>query len=97
MIKVFTLNKNGKIELTKKQLEQLLNESYWEGYNRGNNSRWWTYTSPSVITTPLTTATIQADSHNPYTINSSDISNNSITIKTNTANTIKTEDLKYEI
>ena len=85
MIKIFTLNKNGKIELTKKQLEQLLNESYWEGYNRGNNSRWWTYSSPSItsaITTPLTT-TIKANSNNPYTINSSDISNNSITIKTN--------------
>ena len=83
MIKIFTLNKNGKIELTKKQLEQLLNESYWEGYNRGNSSHWWTYTSPSVITTPLTTTTIKANSNNPYTINSNDISNNSITIKTN--------------
>lgn len=31
MIKVFTLNKNGKIELTKEELENLLNESYWEG------------------------------------------------------------------
>ena len=32
MIKVFTLNKNKKIELTKQELEKLLNESYWEGY-----------------------------------------------------------------
>ena len=46
MIKVFTLNKNGKIELTKKELEQLLNESYWEGYNERNH---WTYTSPTVF------------------------------------------------
>ena len=44
MIKVFTLNKNGKIELTKEELEQFLNESYWDGLN--NNS--WTYTSPTI-------------------------------------------------
>lgn len=69
MIKVFTLNRNEKIELTKKQLEQLLNESYWEGYNSKKNT-YWTYTSPS-ITNPY-----------PYTISSSDISNSSITIKT---------------
>ena len=36
MIKVFTLNKNNKIELTKEELESLLNESYWEGYNKKN-------------------------------------------------------------
>ncbi len=51
MIKVFTLNKNNKIELTKKELEQLLNESFWEGYNRKNT---YIYNSPSVITTPAT-------------------------------------------
>lgn len=80
MIKVFTLNKNGKIELTKKQLEQLLNESYWEGYNSKKNTYWRTYTSPSITFPSITTTT----KTNPYTINSSsDISNNSITIKTN--------------
>ena len=70
MIKVFTLNKNGKIELTKKELEQLLNESYWEGYR--DNKNYWTYTSP---TTPY-----QLLSNTPYTINST---SDSITIKTN--------------
>ena len=80
MIKVFTLNKNGKIELTKRQLEQLLNESYWEGYNNKKNI-YWTYTSPSITSVPI--ATIKTNSHNPYTISSNDISNNSITIKTN--------------
>ena len=43
MIKVFTLNKNKKIELTKQELEKLLNESYWEGYSK----KIWTYTSSS--------------------------------------------------
>ena len=78
MIKVFTLNKNGKIELTKKELEQLLNESYWDGYR--NNNYYWTYTSPSVIKyrdryTNTTTS-------NPYNVSTSTTSN-SVTIKTN--------------
>lgn len=52
MIKVFTLNKNGKIELTEKELKQLLDDVYWEGYRDNNKS--WTYTTPIVRTTPLT-------------------------------------------
>ena len=80
MIKVFTLNKNGKIELTKKELEQLLNESYWEGY-RNNNSRYWTYASPS-ITTPYITCTTSDTTNNPYTINGN-MTTDSITIKSN--------------
>lgn len=31
-IKVFSINKDGKIEFTKEQLEKLLNETYDEGY-----------------------------------------------------------------
>lgn len=83
MIKVFTLNKNGKIELTKTELEQLLNESYWEGYRSYNS---WTYSSPSSYSPTITykdwwtnTATT---TNKPYTISSSD----SITIKTNQKN-----------
>lgn len=71
MIKVFTLNKNGKIELTKEELKQLLNESYWEGYKNNNNNNYWTYTSPT---------TYKWCSNTPYTISSS---SDSITIKTN--------------
>lgn len=47
MIKVFTLNEKNKIELTKEELENLLNESYWEGCR----SKSWTYTTPSWIST----------------------------------------------
>ena len=47
MIKVFTLNKNNKIELTKKELEQLLNESFWEGYSYNKRST-YIYNSPSI-------------------------------------------------
>ena len=75
MIKVFTLNKNGKIELTKEELEQLLNESYWEGY-RNNSNRYWTYTSPSIISATGITC-------NPYTIKADALTSDSITIKTN--------------
>ena len=80
MIKIFTLNKNGKIELTKKELEQLLNESYWEGY-RNNSHLYWTYASPS-ITTPYITCTTSDTPHNPYTINNN-MTTDSITIKSN--------------
>ena len=70
MIKVFTLNEKGKIELTKDELEQLLNESYWEGYRNNNNC--WTYTSPKWNSCP------------PYTISKDSISSSdSVTIKTN--------------
>ena len=53
MIKVFTLNKNGKIELTEKELKQLLDNVYWEGYRDNNKS--WTYTTP--LTYPYYTTT----------------------------------------
>lgn len=38
MIKVFTLNKHNKIELTQKELEFLLKEAWQEGYNSKNQS-----------------------------------------------------------
>ena len=49
MIKIFTVNESGKIELTKEELESVLDEAYWTGYrdNNGyiyrspNNNRWW--------------------------------------------------------
>lgn len=46
MIKVFTTNKNGKIELDKDELKKLLDEAYWEGY--AANSHTYTYIGPSV-------------------------------------------------
>ena len=51
MIKVFSLNKNNKIELTKEQLESLLNEAYYEGMGCSNT---YTYTTPNhyIINTP---------------------------------------------
>ena len=45
MYKVFTVNKNGKIELSKEELQKLLDDSYWEGYRA--NSGTYVYHSPS--------------------------------------------------
>ena len=46
MVKVFEKNKNGKIQFSKEELEKVLNEVYWEGYNQKNNS--WVYTTPKL-------------------------------------------------
>ena len=46
MIKVFTLNKNGKIEITKEELQSLLDKNYWDGYTNGQATKSWTYHSP---------------------------------------------------
>lgn len=49
-------NSRGKIELTKEELEELLNESYSAGYCDGS-SRYWYYTSitPSISSQPYIT------------------------------------------
>ena len=52
IVKVFQTNKNGKIEFTKKELETLLNEVYWDGY-RANST--WTWTTP--LSYPIYTTT----------------------------------------
>ena len=71
MVKVFTPNKDGKIEFTKDELEKLLNEVWYDG----RNSATYTWTSPylSTITTPYyatgtTTATITGTNTNGVTV-----------------------------
>lgn len=44
-IKVFNLNKEGKIEFTKEELEKLLNETYEDGYLEGK-SHTFTWATP---------------------------------------------------
>ena len=46
MIKVFTTNKDGKIELAKDELKKLLDEAYWEGYYKNHGS--YTYATPTI-------------------------------------------------
>ena len=82
MIKVFTTNKNGKIEMTKDELKKLLDEAYWEGYSANFNR--YVYTSPSVWTpyswttcngsvTLNSTCATGSDSIHTVTISSNDI------------------------
>lgn len=52
-VKVFYPNKNDKIEFTRKELEELLDEVYNDGYNDGRYST-WTYTTPSITYTNST-------------------------------------------
>lgn len=56
MIKVFTTDKNGKIVLSGKELKELLDEAYWEGF-RTNSRNTWTYTTPSWSPFYYTTST----------------------------------------
>jgi hypothetical protein len=48
-IKVVSANKEGKIELTKLELENLLNEAYRDGYSDGRSQY---YTCTGISTTP---------------------------------------------
>lgn len=70
MIKVFTQNKDGKIEFTKKELKELLDEAYWDGYNTANRRPYWTYTTPTWTPYYWTASS----SGNSYTISSSSTS-----------------------
>ena len=55
-IRVFTLNSNGKIELTKEELQQMLDESYRDGCNSV------TITTPSYPCSPFHYGTTSKDS-----------------------------------
>lgn len=79
MIKVFTTNKNGKIELTKDELKKLLDEAYWDGYRA--NSNMYVYNSPSVWS-PYRWDITCSDA----TLRSSDITRGTVTGEVNTGN-----------
>ena len=65
MIKVFTTNKDGKIELTKDELKNLLDEADWDGHRAASV---YTYRTPNL--TPYTWACGNGDC---ITLNSIDI------------------------
>ena len=78
MQKVFKLNENGNIELSKKELDTLLDEVYKEGYKDGKESH-HTWTSPysdwgrypyyqTISTTTSTNTDDISITNNPYTI-----------------------------
>ena len=66
MIKIFTLNSNGKIEITEEEFRKLLDDSFWEGYR--DSSKSYTYTSPNInpITDPSITWSINK-TNSPFT------------------------------
>ena len=94
MIKIFTTGKDGKITLTAKELKELLDEAYWEGYRNSNHT--WTYTTPSWSPYCYTTygdgCTIStseaAKSSNTITIDANSITSGSVTLNKNDANNI---------
>ena len=100
-IRVFEINKNGKIEMSKSELETILNEVYNEGKTDGK-SELWTWTPPyyNTLTTTFNTTgdKISYDSSSVSTSSSSDttfenhITDNESVIRTITAEnpTIKT-------
>lgn len=88
MIKIFTTTKEGKISLTKKELEDLLNEAYWEGYNSNRTTTitypynplnpYYTWSSTGSLTINATDYTTDT---NTTTINcDSGLTSNSVTI-----------------
>lgn len=78
MIKIFTTNKNGKIELTKDELKNLLDDAYWEGFR--NNTTTWVYNSPSWTPYSWTCSSSGATLHtNAVDFNVSNVTNDSIT------------------
>lgn len=66
MVKVFTQNKNGKIEFAKDELEKLLNEVWWDGRNT-NNYYWTSPSSPNWYSTITTNSGSLVNGYNGAT------------------------------
>lgn len=73
MIKIFALNQNNKIEFTREELQSLINEAYWDGYNNASSlSNFYTAKTPDKWT--ITCDSISCDKSNITTT----LSNNEI-------------------
>ena len=99
-IKVFTTDKDGKICLSKDELQEIINEAYWEGYYNGAKSgATWTVSTPWVTTPYYSWSTTTdgsasitigtSDTVTSTTINADDIAKNSIYINTAENDNIK--------
>lgn len=67
---VIEKNKDGKIELTKEELQKMLDDAYTQGYTDGKG-RYETITYPSY---PVWYATTNTTSKDAVTLNSTDVS-----------------------
>lgn len=72
---VIEVGKNGKIELTKEELERMLNRAYEEGRASVSNTHWWYTTTPNWYVT-----TTASGPSNEVAINGLQISSDKITI-----------------
>lgn len=92
-IKVFTTDQKGYITLTQKELQDLLNEAYWEGYHEGEKP------IPAYPIRPSPYYWTTATNGNVTLLNNPDVTNNAKistpTVTTTTGNlSIKAEDMK---
>ena len=69
-IRVFTLNSNGKIELTKEELQQMLDESYHDGCNSV------TIATPSYPYSPFYYGTTSMESDSTTNVATVNVKNN---------------------
>lgn len=74
LIKIFTKNINGKIELTEEELRRILDEAYWEGYNNKQSNtitwaspNWWEQQPYYTTTTTSSNITIKSPEIDPNT------------------------------
>ena len=62
-------NKYNKLEFSKKEFEDLLDKAYNEGYAKGKNEHWYTWTAPTITTTPYISSTGTIATSDDYKIN----------------------------
>ena len=81
-IKIYTTDKNGKICLSKDELQDIVNEAYYEGYRNGEqNGKSYTITSPHWWDTPYYSWSVSTNGSSSMTIDSDP--NNGITTISN--------------
>lgn len=103
MIKIFTTGKDGKISLTGRELKELLDEAYWEGYRANSHTITWTTPSwtPYYYTTcsdgyTISTSDAAKTNTDSITINAKDY-NSGITFSNTTSNGVTVDTSPYTI
>ena len=80
---------NDMVNLTKEELQELLEKAFKQGYDKGYGEAHFRYDYPIITTTPAITYEKTAPYTNPYTI-TADGTITTTTTATNTADTITT-------
>ena len=98
-IKIFTEDRNGNILITKKELEEVLNEAYNEGFYDGSKNNCTITTTPGVITAPYYTWT-SSGTTTTLLSNAKDLTTGSVSLSDDsaiTASTLCTTNSKGEV